>query len=79
MKYAFVARDAGRILITLENRAGRITLAIQDNGDLLPEGFDTAQAKGFGLMLVKMLSQQLAGHFLMESRAGTRCVVEFNA
>jgi PAS domain S-box-containing protein len=79
MKYAFTSRDADRISITLDNHAGRVTLAIQDNGDKLPEGFDIERSRGFGLMLVKMLSQQLGGSFSIATQAGTCCVVEFNA
>ena len=52
--------------------------SIQDDGIRLPEGFDIKESKGFGLMLVKMLSQQLGGNFSMEKHEGTRCTVEFN-
>ena len=78
MKYAFVNRDAGLVKISLTNVDNRVTLTIQDNGNGLPDGFDINQSKGFGLMLVKMLSQQLGGNFSMEKHAGTRCIVEFN-
>ena len=78
MKYAFIDRNTGSIRISLANADNHVTLAIQDNGVGLMDGFDMEESKGFGLMLVKMLSQQLGGSFSMEKQAGTRCVVEFN-
>jgi len=77
MKYAFLNKKAGLIKIFLAKAGQRVTLTIQDNGHELPDGFDVKETKGFGLMLVKMLSQQLAGSFSMEKKAGTRCKVEF--
>jgi two-component sensor histidine kinase len=77
MKYAFTNRDSGVIKISLTHVDNHATLTIQDNGYGLPDGFDVNESKGFGLMLVKMLSQQLGGSFSMEKRAGTLCKVEF--
>jgi PAS domain S-box-containing protein len=78
MKYAFINKAAGIIKISLKNVKNHVTLTIQDNGNELPVGFDVKESKGFGLMLVKMLSQQLGGSFSMEKDAGTRCTVEFD-
>jgi two-component sensor histidine kinase len=78
MKYAFVNGDSGLIKITLTNAEQLVTLAIQDNGIGLPAGFDSNESKGFGLMLVKMLSRQLAGNFSMKNHTGTLCKIEFN-
>jgi PAS domain S-box-containing protein len=79
MKYAFIDKEAGLIRISLKKAEAQVTLAIEDDGNLLPDGFDVNEAKGFGLMLVRMLSQQLGGSFSMASKAGTRCTVEFKA
>jgi two-component sensor histidine kinase len=54
-----------------------VTLTVQDNGNGLPENFDINKSKGFGLMLVKMLSQQLGGSFSIKKQKGTMCKVEF--
>ena len=78
MKYAFNNRDTGLIKISLANVANHVTLTIKDNGIGLPDGFDINVPEGFGLKLVKMLSQQLGGSFSMEKHAGTRCKIEFN-
>ena len=77
MKYAFIGRDGGSIKISLARADRQVTLAIQDNGIGLPAGFDLHASKGFGLMLVKMLSQQLGGNFSMKNHSGTLCAIEF--
>jgi two-component sensor histidine kinase len=78
MKHAFIKRNTGLIKISLTNVAKHITLTIQDNGNGLPDGFDINESKGFGLVLVKMLCQQLGGSFSIKKHAGTKCIIEFN-
>jgi two-component sensor histidine kinase len=78
MKYAFINRESGLIKISLTYVDSHVMLSIQDDGNGLPDGFDIKESKGFGLMLVKMLSQQLGGSFSMENHTGTRCKIEFN-
>ena len=78
MKYAFPGRDSGLIEVTVKENQGSVTLTIQDNGNGLPKGFDIDTQKGFGLRLVKMLSQQLDGSFTLEDNNGTRSTLEFN-
>ena len=77
MKYAFKGRDSGLIEVVLKEDGGDITLSIQDNGNGLPEGFHIDSQKGFGLMLIKMLSKQLGGSFNIENNNGTKSVLEF--
>ncbi|MFH2107209.1 MAG: histidine kinase dimerization/phosphoacceptor domain -containing protein [Chrysiogenia bacterium] len=78
MKYAFSGQAEGSIRISLAHADRHVTLTVQDDGCGLPDGFDINESQGFGLMLVKMLSQQLGGSFSMEKQAGTRCTVKFN-
>ncbi len=78
LKYAFVNREHGLINITLINAGNHITLTIQDNGIGFPEEFDINESKGFGIMLVKMLNEQLEGTFTMENINGTKSVLEFD-
>jgi len=78
MKYAFAGRTSGTDTgMPAGSNLDTVQLTIQDNGIGLPEGFDMATAKGFGLMLVRMLSEQLKGSFATESRNGTRSVLTF--
>jgi len=78
MKYAFMDKAAGLIQVSLTKADEHIILAIQDDGVEFPEGFDPERSAGFGLKLVKMLSQQLGGRFLLEKHKGTRCTLEFD-
>jgi PAS domain S-box-containing protein len=78
MKYAFKGKAAGKIMISLALVDHHVKLIVKDNGTGLPEDFDVNASKGFGLMLVKMLSQQLGGSFSVEKHAGTPCTVEFD-
>ena len=78
MKYAFIGRDRGRIQISLTHIDNHVRLVLQDDGVGLPDGFDMENPKGFGLMLVKMLSQQLRGSFAIENDNGTRSTLEFD-
>ena len=56
MKYAFSEMNTGR-------KNGEVYLSVEDNGSGLPEHFDIDNTDGFGLRLVKMLTQQLDGMF----------------
>jgi two-component sensor histidine kinase len=78
MKYAFIGRDSGRIWISLALVDSQATLTMTDDGVGLPDGFDLEKSKGFGLMLVKMLSQQLGGSFSIKNDNGTRSTLEFD-
>jgi PAS domain S-box-containing protein len=78
MKYAFTNRKTGRIEIALTLVKKHVIFTVQDDGRGLPAGFELDKSKGFGLMLVKMLSQQLGGSFSMAKRKGTRCTLKFD-
>ena len=77
-KYAFTNRDSGLIRVILGKIDKHVTLSIQDNGNGIPEGFDTCNPTGFGLMLVKLLSKQLCGKYSIENNEGTRSSLEFD-
>ncbi len=77
-KYAFKERDKGQIQMRLYQSGNQITLSIKDDGIGLPEDFDLERSRGFGIMLVKMLTQQLKGEFKLESIAGTKSTITFD-
>ncbi len=77
MKYAFVGKDSGLVQITLKNNEGEIILIIKDDGNGFPEYFDIDKHDGFGISLIKMLTEQLDGHFKMENDNGAKFVFEF--
>ena len=77
IKYGFTGRDSGSIQITVKEDNKNVILTIHDNGIGLPEGFDINKQKGFGLMLIKMLSNQLMGGFTINNNDGTTSTLEF--
>ncbi|MCK5197114.1 MAG: hypothetical protein KAR21_02120, partial [Spirochaetales bacterium] len=77
MKYAFTGRASGLIEVVVKENSGNVNLTIQDNGNGLPDGFDVETQETFGMMLVKMLSEQLGGSFTIENDNGTRSTLEF--
>lgn len=77
MKHAFPGRKSGRVSITAEKNGDRIRLVFHDDGIGLPEGFDIQAAEGFGLMLVRMMSDQLGGNLTVKTDSGTQAVLDF--
>ena len=76
-KYAFEGKDGGKVLIELTKTDNHVRLAIADNGIGIDERIIGNKSPGFGLSLVKMLSEQLYGSYTVESVNGTRSVLEF--
>jgi len=77
MKYAFTKQTSRLVEIRVTETKGKVSLIIQDNGKGLPDGFDLTDSDGFGLTLIKMLSQQLYGTFAFENDNGTKSTLEF--
>ncbi len=77
MKYAFSGRNTGLIEVTVKENKGDITLTVQDNGNGLHEKYDIDAQTGFGLMLIKMLTEQLCGTFTIENKNGVRSTLKF--
>ena len=77
IKYGFRDKASGTIDLALAQQAQEISLTVRDDGSGLPENFDMNRSTGFGLMLVKMLTQQLNGTFTMSSDHGAKGVVTF--
>jgi PAS domain S-box-containing protein len=76
-KHAFEGRDGGRISMRLTRPGTTARLVIEDDGVGIGDGVDAKRPSGFGLMIVKMMTQQLDGSFSMASEGGTTSIVEF--
>jgi len=76
-KYAFKEKDKGNVIIELIKTENNGTLTITDNGIGIDERSDKNKLPGFGLTLVKMLSEQLQGTYTMENDNGLRNVLKF--
>lgn len=76
LKYA-----RGGITVSLQARPrGAGTLSVMDDGPGLPDGFDPAAAKGFGMTLISALTRQIGGEFQIAKGAqdqGTRFSISF--
>ena len=77
MKYAFKGRDAGTISVTatLAGSIARITVA--DNGAGVPASVNFDNSPGFGLMLVRTLTEQIGGTITMDRTHGTLVTITF--
>ena len=77
MKYAFADNYAGRISVSATSKGGSVAVIVEDNGVGMPECVDFENSDGFGLMLVRELTRQLAGSVRIERGNGTRIIIEF--
>ncbi|MFO7849791.1 MAG: chemotaxis protein CheB [Spirochaetia bacterium] len=81
LKYAFTDKPDGAIYVSLTEKKNHVTLIVEDNGKGLPEDFTIGEVEGFGLTLVKMLSDQLGGSYTISNRdgaEGTKSILEFD-
>jgi two-component sensor histidine kinase len=77
LKHAFPNERNGTVKVFLNCVQGTCTLAVEDNGVGLPDGFDWAHPKSLGLQLVRVLTTQLDGVVSIEGHSGTRCEISF--
>ncbi|MBN1532078.1 MAG: PAS domain S-box protein [Spirochaetes bacterium] len=76
LKYAFPDGKDGSIWIQCVERDGAITLSVSDDGIGLPEGFMIDKSRGFGMFLLKIMSQQLGGSYRCEGGEKTVFAVD---
>ncbi|MEI6874587.1 MAG: PAS domain S-box protein [Spirochaetota bacterium] len=87
MKHAFAGRTEGNIVVSAELQGSKVILAIEDDGNGLPESVGFENSPGFGLMIVGALTTQLGGSIRIDRRGeaiggkalGTRVVLQFPA
>lgn len=78
IKYAFPGNRTGAINISMGKiTKNRIRLSISDNGVGMPSAWDNAQRNSFGLKLMKGLSDDIRGKFLVDNSNGTMITIEF--
>jgi two-component sensor histidine kinase len=64
--------EGGRVLVSLSNQNGALTVRVHDNGVGLPEGFSVADAGNLGLTIVRSLvTTELGGTIDMKTDGGT--------
>jgi len=71
MKYAFTDRKAGIIRISATRTGDAATITVQDDGHGVPDTVNFENTPGFGLMLVRTLTEQIGGTITMKRENGT--------
>ena len=77
MKYAFVDRGKGEIILNARKEMKTVHMEICDNGIGMPESVSFENSSGFGLMLIGSLAKQLEGNIWIERGVGTKVILEF--
>ncbi|PSB52142.1 histidine kinase [filamentous cyanobacterium Phorm 6] len=79
LKYAFTESLAGEININFyhDTTSQQFHLSIQDNGRGFPPGFNVENTETLGLRLVRMLTNQLDGILVIDSKCGTCYDISF--
>ena len=79
MKYAFPNKRKGEILISLlQEENGLLKLKIADNGAGTDNDSIVKKDKGFGTLLIQLLTTQLGGKLEKSNSAGTSTVIQFS-
>lgn len=66
IKHAFKNKNKGDIFITSENNGDMCKISITDNGTGLPKDFNIDKTISLGLKLVKGLTKQINGEFIID-------------
>jgi PAS domain S-box-containing protein len=78
LKHGFPEGQSGVITVRLAHIGeDKVVLEVADNGVGFPAGLDVHASPSLGLKLVAMLSDQLRGEFVMESRNGAYASLTF--
>ena len=77
LKYAFPNKLHGEIQVSLKSTEDVYELTIKDNGIGLPKGLDLNNLESLGLLLVKILTEQIEGELIINTSNGTEFKIFF--
>lgn len=77
MKYAFKGRKSGLIRVSACCEGGFASIIVSDDGAGVPESVNFDNSPGFGLMLVRTLTEQIGGTISMDRAEGTIVTIAF--
>lgn len=77
LKYAFPENQHGEIFISLVKKKDRVIFIVEDNGIGLLQDFNFETTESMGMLLVKMLSQQIDGIVSINGDTGTKVSINF--
>lgn len=79
LKHGFPNGRQGEVRIDLlDTGSDKLTMVVSDNGVGMPEGMDLQKQNTLGLELVCMLTKQIGGDLVMESKGGVEFRITFN-
>jgi PAS domain S-box-containing protein len=76
-KYAFPENKKGTITVSLVKSGDIFTINFTDDGVGIPDSVINLESKGFGINLVKILTEQLDGDLKVNSKNGTEYSITF--
>ncbi len=76
-KYAFKDQENKKISISLDKNETGFKLIVRDNGIGMDPKMITKQKLGFGLTIIKMLSEQLGGTISLSNDNGAKVEIQF--
>jgi two-component sensor histidine kinase len=78
LRHGFAPGEGGALRIALALEAdGRVALRVEDDGHGLPEGLDPNEGGNLGFQLIRALTDQLRGTFLVTRRRGAAFLLSF--
>lgn len=78
VKYAFPDKVKGEVTVSFKNTERDFyELVISDNGVGLPENFNMDETESLGMNLMRGLTDQLDGTFLLENKNGLKIIITF--
>ena len=77
LKYAFPDNRAGTIAVSMSRDGESCKLIVRDDGIGLPDHIELDNIKSMGLLLVKVLTEQLDGTIQIRRQSGTEYIVRF--
>jgi len=77
LKYAFPDNRPGEIVVSIKRSGETCELMVRDNGIGLPETIELDKIKSMGLLLVKVLTDQLEGTLQIRRDMGTEYTIRF--
>ncbi len=73
LKYAFDGLDDGEIAVSMKKIGPNLfALDVSDNGNGLPKGVNFEKTESLGMLLIRMLSEQINGEVTVRSDGGTK-------
>ncbi len=78
MKYAFPNNGSGIVQVSIRKKGTHVTLVVKDNGVGFPIKLENQIQDGFGVNLIRMLTEQIDGSFRIENSDGTRAIIGFD-